>query len=522
MKTPIPHHPRTARLAAFFLLLALVAPANAVTKNILLVIADDYGIDSQPLYNTNPAASFPPTPNIDALAARGVRFANAYAYSVCSPTRAAILTGRYGFRSGVTDVLDMTGAQGIYTNEFTLPEVLSPTLHCGSFGKWHLGGTATSPNSVGGWPQFSGALQGALGPNATNYFNWTKISNGVTRMNHPVYATTDNVNDALTWLGAQGTNRWFLWLAFNAPHTPYHLPPTNLCPHYAGLSGTAQSLQQNPRAYFEASVEAMDTEIGRLLANINTNETTVLFIGDNGTAGRVIQPPFVSGRAKDTLYEGGVRVPFIAAGPDIVNPGRVSDAVVHVVDLFATILELAGVNAATALPRSLPNDSRSLVPILRDQTFAPAEPAVLLEDPSDLPAGTFFGRAARLGQYKLMEWTGVADEYFDLSTDPLEATNLLARTLSPTEQTNLDQLREKLAAWTNVPAIYSQSATGGVFTVDAGWFVNPNFSLWRNPDAATTNWLRLTNATVQNLGATMRLTDSQPPATRAFYRVVNQ
>ena len=247
----------------FLVLVNLVATAGAATKNILLVIADDYGIDSHSLYNTNPAASLPPTPNINALAARGVRFANACAYPVCSPTRAAILTGRYGFRTGVTDVLGTAGAQGIYTNEFTLPDVLSATHRCGSFGKWHLGGTAPSPNSVGGWPHFSGSLGGGLGQNASNYISWTKISNGVTRMNHPIYATTDNVNDALTWLGAQGTNRWFLWLAFNAPHTPFHLPPTNLCPSYAaGAARTTAATAAGLRGASGASTSSAVVNCG--------------------------------------------------------------------------------------------------------------------------------------------------------------------------------------------------------------------------------------------------------------------
>src|SRR5689334_232360 len=87
-------------MPALFLWITLWAvPASAASKNILLVIADDYGIDGQSLYNNNPAASLPPTPNINALAARGVRFANAYGYPTCSPTRSAILTGRYGFRT---------------------------------------------------------------------------------------------------------------------------------------------------------------------------------------------------------------------------------------------------------------------------------------------------------------------------------------------------------------------------------------------------------------------------------------
>jgi arylsulfatase A-like enzyme len=509
-----------ALLVLTWLALGPPAPAAATaTKNILLVIADDFGIDSHSLSNTNPAASLPPTPTLDTLAARGVRFANACAQPTCSPTRAAILTGRYGFRTGITTVLDSPGTQGVYTNEFTLPELLTATHRCGSVGKWHLGGAAAAPNAIGGWAHFSGSLQGGLGQNATNFYTWTKTSNGVTRMNHSGYATTDNVNDALTWLAAQGTNRWFLWLAFNAPHTPYHKPPTSLCPHYTGLSGTATDIQQNPRSYFEAAVEAMDTELGRLLAGIDTNETTVFFVGDNGTPGRVLQPPFNAPRGKDSLYEGGVRVPFIAAGPDIANPGRVSDAVVHVVDLFATILELAGLDPASVLPRSLPNDSRSLMPILRDEPFAPAEETVLMENSDTTAPNALPGRAARRGEYKLIQFNTGVEEFYHLASDPLEATNLLAGTLTGLQQANLNALRARLVAWTNVPVIYSQSLEGGVFSVEAGWFAGHEFSLWRNPDLATTNWTRLTNATTQNLGASVRLSDLQPPAGQAFYHV---
>lgn len=505
----------SALLAAF--------SVSAATKNILVVIADDFGADSHSLYNNHPAASLPPTPTVDALAARGVRFANACAYPVCSPSRSAMLTGRYGFRTGVTTVLGAPGEQGIYTNEFTLPELLTATYRTASIGKWHLGSGATGPNAVGGWAHFSGMLQGALGTAATNYWVWTKTTNGVSRQNYSGYATTDNVNDALAWLTQQGTNRWFLWLAFNAPHMPFHLPPTNLCPHYAGLSGTATDLQQNPRPYFEAAVEAMDTELGRLLRSINTDETAILFVGDNGTVQRVIQPPYdIAGRAKDSLYEGGVRVPFIIAGPDIVNPGRTDSNVVHVVDIFATVLELAGVQTASALPQELPNDSRSLVPILRNQPFAPAEPAVLMEDTGSGPAGSLTGRAARLGPYKLILWDTGAEEFFDLAADPIESTNLLNGSLNAAQQTNLEALRLKLSLWTNVPTIRGQVLSGGSFATDTGWFAGANLSLWRKSDLSQPEWTRLTNATLRDLGAAIRLVDPAPPDGRAFYQVRDQ
>src|SRR5215204_2941827 len=108
------------------LLLSCAAVAQAAAgRNILLIIADDYGIDSQSLYNTNASASLPPTPNINALARRGVLFRNAYGQAVCSPSRCAMLTGRYAFRTGVTRPAGGPGEPQMQTNEFTLPEILA-------------------------------------------------------------------------------------------------------------------------------------------------------------------------------------------------------------------------------------------------------------------------------------------------------------------------------------------------------------------------------------------------------------
>ena len=133
--------------------------------------------------------------------------------------------------------------------------------------------------------------------------------------------------------------------------TPFHNPPINL--HSYGANPATNLLK------YRAAVEAMDTEIGRLLMSINPATTTVIFMGDNGTPGQVIQPPYDSTHAKDTLFEGGIRVPLIIRGPGI-TPGRTSDALVHAVDLFSTQLALTGV----PLPTTVTLDSRSLDPLL--------------------------------------------------------------------------------------------------------------------------------------------------------------
>ena len=146
------------------------------------------------------------------------------------------------------------------------------------------------------------------------------------------------------------------WVAFNAPHTPFHIPPTNL--HSYGANPATNLLK------YRAAVEAMDTEIGRLLLSVNAATTDIIFIGDNGTPGQVIQAPYDAAHAKDTLYEGGIRVPLIIKGPSVVSGGRTSNALVHAVDLFSTMLELAGV----PLPTTVTLDSKSLIPILSNDS----------------------------------------------------------------------------------------------------------------------------------------------------------
>src|SRR5206468_7387156 len=130
----------------------------AARQNILLIIADDYGVDSSSLYNTNASASLPPTPTIASLAQSGVLFRNAYVNPVCSPTRACLITGRYGFRTGIGDVIAGAGSPTLTAAEFTLPEAFAANASYGyqlaHFGKWHLNNAPSSPNNIGGWPHF--------------------------------------------------------------------------------------------------------------------------------------------------------------------------------------------------------------------------------------------------------------------------------------------------------------------------------------------------------------------------------
>jgi arylsulfatase A-like enzyme len=445
----------TRKTALALLVMALVVPSAPASRksNILLIIGDDMGIDSFALYNDHPAATFPPTPHLDGLAARGVLFRNAYANPVCSPTRAAIITGRHGYRTGV-----MKPGDPLSPSEYTLPEVFADQstelgYELASFGKWHLAGGALGPNIIGGWPHFAGSLEGAV----SNFRRWEKVVNGVTTNLTSSYATRVNTTDAINWVRARDTNTpWFAWVGYNASHTPLHKPPNSMH-SYDHLSGTDDDIATNARPYFEAMTEAMDFQIGRLLEAADTNSTTVIFIGDNGTASNVIQPPYdIAGRAKGSVYEGGTHVPMIVAGPDVVNGGRTDDSVVHCADLFATIIELAG---GTVPGTGL--DSRSLVSIFRDQPFLPAEACILVETDRSK-----YNRAIRNDQYKLLrQGRENNDEFYDMLADPLEGTNLLDGAMDAGQQAAYDALFAKMAAATN-PMEVVEIPTNGYPIVD--------------------------------------------------------
>ena len=397
-------------------------------NNVLLIIVDDWGIDSSPVDNPG-AARNASMPNLQFLADNGLRFTNAYAQPVCSPTRATAITGRYAFRHGVGSP---TGA-ALPADELALPEAFAAAgspYALGSFGKWHLGGGAGGPASLGGWSEFAGILQGGV----PDYWDWNKTINGTTNAVTDTYTTSDQVDDAVTFITAQGTDPWFCWLAFNAPHTPFHEPDASLLP--SNPTGSAN------RDLYEKALEAMDTEIGRLLQSVDLDKTNVLLIGDNGTPGQVVQAPFVQGRAKGSLYEGGVHVPFVAMGPDVLASGT-NDSPVHCVDLFSTILALAGIDPATVITN--PIDAQNLLP-----NFCGAETDNYLVMETFGNGINNPGRAIRGGDYKLIIFDDPAIdtdtptvEFYNLAADPDETDNLLIGGLDAAEQAVFDALDAK-------------------------------------------------------------------------------
>lgn len=487
--------------------------AASAGNNVLLIIADDYGTDSSPLYNTTAGATAP-TPRIAALAASGVRFSNAYACPVCSPTRATMLTGRHGFRTGVGQVVTAADGNSLTAAELTLPEVISQNntlgIQSACFGKWHLSAgmpatTAASPNTIGGWPHYAGSTSGVL----PDYFSWSKSTNGVVST-VSTYATTDLVNDAAAWINARSAanQRWVAWVAFNAPHSPFHNPPVAL--HSYGANPATSLLK------YRAAVAAMDTEIGRLLLSVNTATTDIIFIGDNGSPGQVIQPPYDNAHSKGTLYEGGTRVPLVISGPSVVSGGRTSGALVHAVDLFSTVLELAGV----PLPTSVTLDSKSLKLVLANQVTG-VRTRVYNEQftQSDPAAG---GRAIRDDRYKLIHLNTGTEEFYDLQASPAETVNLLAGGLNPVYQPYYNRLRFNLGGFspgaTPPPLSHAVGVAGFSLTVPE----NPaaKQTMWQCTDLDF--WEPVSGALRTSAGGNVTFTAPPSLPEKCFYSILTE
>jgi arylsulfatase A-like enzyme len=432
-------------------LLLTTCAVLAQPANILVIIADDLGADSFPL--TANGGAVPPMPNISALKNSGVLFRNAHSQPTCSPTRACMLTGRHPFRTGIGAQLTGATSPQLQTSEFTLPEAFAANSGLGyslaMFGKWHLNsgaGTNDTPRTVGGWPSFAGTIIGAL----PDFSAWTKITNNVSAA-ATTYATTDVANDVISFITTRPSGTpWFAWAAFNAPHAPLHVPPAAL--HSYGTPTTN-------RGMYEAMCEALDTEVGRVLATVNLATTHVIFVGDNGTPSNVIQTPYNAAHSKETIYEGGTRVPLIIAGPSVVSPNRNSDVPVHVVDLYSTILELAGISVAATQPSTNPVDSRSLLPVLQNSTESSR--VVMSQMFSADLATSVSGRVITdAAGYTLLQFDDGHEELFNVTTDVNQGTNLLGASVTNAAQIAYAALKVQSASYSasgvpNVPLITS-------------------------------------------------------------------
>jgi len=441
--------------------------------NILILVADDVGVEQFSSFGIGSAPAM--TPNLYALAARGLQFSTVWSQPLCTPTRATLLTGRYGFRTGVGFAARGAGVKGPYpegpdslafapietrespddylpyfaqykpadkdslsyglrNKEMALPQLLREIAGyaTAAIGKWHLADTRNGwlehPGHVG-FEHFSVNMLNA----PESYFSWWENVNGA--LEHRTgYTPQRKIDDAIAWLEERDDRPWLLWMGFNLAHYPHHVPDSE-------QRATSTATTVDARTALDLMIARLDHEIGRLLGTIDhgtLQNTIVLFLGDNGTTGNSIDPPFHPDRAKFTIYEGGLRVPLIIAGPG-VPIGATSDALVNTTDVFATILDLAGVS----LPENLTYDSESLSPYFADparesiRTFLYAD---VFNSEYGVREGAF---AVRDRDFKLINKRD-GRELYDLGRDPYESTDLLIDGISEQEQAVIDGLDEIL------------------------------------------------------------------------------
>lgn len=331
--------------------------AQANSPNFLLIIADDLGVDALGLYGVSQDTAN--TPNLDALVKRGLVFDNFWATPACTTTRGALISGLHGYESGIEYVPAVMTADTQTLQQRLKQADLEQAYATGVFGKWHLGGREPAldhPNQFG-VDVYAGNLF-----NLEDYSSWTLTKNSEqTQETH--YHTTVVTDLAIDFIQSHSDEPWFAWVAYAAPHEPFHTPPENLI--------SPQTPTKSPQDKYQAMVEAMDTEIGRLLDALppeDQKNTYIVFIGDNGTPKRMRDKSlFDKDHMKESLYEGGVRAPLIVAGPSVSRQGERDSALVNATDFFATFTALA---LDKPYPENVPHSSISFADRILAETEA--------------------------------------------------------------------------------------------------------------------------------------------------------
>ena len=445
------------------------APASTPAEgprppNIVLIVADDLGYNDISLNGGGVAGDAVPTPHINSIAHNGINFSNGHAgNATCSPSRAAMMTGRYPTRFGFefTSVpmsfsrniaefkskglhpviyhadreaqMPAFESQGVPTSEIMLPKLLKQAdYHSIHIGKWHMGENASMGPNAHGFDETLGFLQGGMmfleadDPNVVNaqqdfdpidQFLWAAAPFGVSYNNgeafKPATYVTDYFTDeALQAIKANKDRPFFMYLAYNAPHTPLQATRED----YDALP----QIKDHTRRVYAAMIRNLDRNIGRVLAELKAQgldqNTLVIFTSDNGGAHYIglddLNKPYRGWKA--TFFEGGTRVPFFMQLPGVIAPGSQFTAPVSHFDIFATSAALAGVQP----PADRVIAGVNLIP------FARGEQGGRPHEQMFWRSGAY--QVARSGDWKLqVNETQDKVWLFNLQDDPTEQHNLV-------------------------------------------------------------------------------------------------
>jgi N-acetylgalactosamine-6-sulfatase len=414
---------RTTRrewLAAAGSVTALSAQRSA-QPNIVLLFADDLGYGDLSSYGAPDVA----TPNIDSIGKSGVRFTQFYSNAPeCTPSRAALLTGKYPQRFGGLECaigvgnvgrydeaewLQKRGELGLPADGSTLPQLLANAGYdTACFGKWHLGYEEKFLPRRHGFQKYFGILGGGA-----DYFRHVEQSGGkyVFEDEKPVtpegYLTDLFADKAVNWIAGR-RQPFFLYLPFNAPHSPYQGPGDAAKP--------LGDWNRGSRATYASMIERMDYQVGRVIEAVRKagqdGNTIIAFLSDNGGTGVGRNAPLRGGKSR--VWEGGIRVPCLMRWPGVIKAGSETPQTAANMDLAATFLDVAGARAPG------PIDGISLRPVLMGST-------------PPMPRDLFWRykragnrrKAVRSGDWKYM-WDDGEETLVNLAEDPGESRNLLA------------------------------------------------------------------------------------------------
>jgi arylsulfatase A-like enzyme len=435
---------RTFILLSTVLLTACAASAAQPEKpNILFIVADDLGYADVGFHGCKDI----PTPHLDALAKSGVRFTNGYVSGpYCSPTRAGLMTGRYQTRFG--HEFNPGGNQGLPLSEMTIADRLKAAGYAtGLVGKWHLGSLPQFHPQKRGFDEFFGFLGGAH-----DYFR----SAGILRGEEPVkvldYTTDAFGREAVAFIERHRAEPWFLYLAFNAVHTPMQATDDRLA-RFPGID-------DRQRRTYDAMTLALDEAVGVLLKKlVDTGlerKTLVMFISDNG--GPTMPGTTINGSRNDplrgskrTTLEGGIRVPFVISWPGRLKPGVYDQPVIQL-DAHVTALAAARVEVRPQWKL----DGVNLLPHLNGERTDPPHDALYWR----------FGQqmAIRMGDYKLVRYDSNADTRSGDRNQPVTCARLYrlsddvgeTKDLAAAMPDKVKKLQSKWDAWnmTLVPPLW--------------------------------------------------------------------
>ncbi len=433
---------------------SLLCAAAAITPrrpNIIFILADDLGWGEAGCYGSG----FNRTPNIDRLAAEGLRFTHAYsAAPVCSPTRASIMTGQHPARTGILDYLRADDPNHLRPGPGSLPHVLKKAgYRTGLVGKWHLMGdygARRGDPKLHGFDEVICSENGYIGPGY--YWHPYKHLAGLAARAPGEYLTDRLNQEAVEFVGRNAGDPFFLYLAHYAPHTKLEAKPDLLAKYKSRAEAGAK--KNNPA--LAAMLESIDEGVGMILGEIRRRgldrDTLVIFNSDNGGETTVTTNDGLRG-GKSQLYEGGLRVPLVARWPGQIPAGTVSAVPVVSTDYYRTLIELGGGNA----PSGYVHDGVSLVSVLRSPAGRLKERDLCWYYPleKDHFLGGKSAMAIRRSQWKMIESLQTGErQLFDLGADPGETNDL-----SAAKAEVVQELSGRLAAWRRTTV---KGARGGV------------------------------------------------------------